>query len=163
MEKRIKDKRSSSAEPPRVDSYVEGMIMQVQQQLILLDKKLDTLVSQCQTRPFQRFDRPQHQGPAPRQENNYRERVLHKAICADCNKECEVPFKPTGDRPVYCKECFSKRKAGSGGGGAKFKENRDNKHRGEPAKARFFDRFVNEKSRKYGGRKKPLSRKRKKD
>jgi len=29
-----------------------------------------------------------------------------------CNKECEVPFKPSGDRPVYCKECFSKRKGG---------------------------------------------------
>lgn len=34
----------------------------------------------------------------------------HKAICAECNKECEVPFKPSGDRPVYCKDCFSKRK-----------------------------------------------------
>lgn len=39
-----------------------------------------------------------------------RERVLHKAVCADCHKDCEVPFKPTGERPVYCKECFSKRK-----------------------------------------------------
>jgi CxxC-x17-CxxC domain-containing protein len=37
-------------------------------------------------------------------------REMHKATCADCNKECEVPFKPSGDRPVYCKECFSKRK-----------------------------------------------------
>jgi CxxC-x17-CxxC domain-containing protein len=39
-----------------------------------------------------------------------RPREMHKATCADCKKECEVPFKPTGDRPVYCKECFSKRK-----------------------------------------------------
>ena len=39
-----------------------------------------------------------------------RPREMHKATCADCNKECEVPFKPSGDRPVYCKECFSKRK-----------------------------------------------------
>ena len=38
-------------------------------------------------------------------------REMHKAICADCKKECEVPFKPSGNRPVYCKECFSKRKA----------------------------------------------------
>ena len=37
-------------------------------------------------------------------------REMHKATCADCQKECEVPFKPSGDRPVYCKECFSKRK-----------------------------------------------------
>ena len=39
-----------------------------------------------------------------------RPREMHKAVCADCKKECEVPFKPSGDRPVYCKECFGKRK-----------------------------------------------------
>ncbi|HLF18861.1 MAG TPA: CxxC-x17-CxxC domain-containing protein [Candidatus Omnitrophota bacterium] len=39
-----------------------------------------------------------------------RPREMHKAVCADCGKECTVPFKPSGDRPVYCKECFSKRK-----------------------------------------------------
>lgn len=37
-------------------------------------------------------------------------REMHKATCADCTKECEVPFKPSGERPVYCKDCFSKRK-----------------------------------------------------
>ena len=40
-------------------------------------------------------------------------REMHKATCAECNKECEVPFKPSGDRPVYCKECFSKRRDSS--------------------------------------------------
>lgn len=35
-------------------------------------------------------------------------REMHKATCAECQKECEVPFKPTGERPVYCKECFAK-------------------------------------------------------
>ena len=63
-------------------------------------------------KPFQRFDHPHHQREA-RQDSSYKERVLHKAICADCNKECEVPFKPSQDRPVYCKDCFSKRKGGS--------------------------------------------------
>ena len=37
-------------------------------------------------------------------------REMHKATCSECNKECEIPFKPSGDRPVYCKDCFSKRK-----------------------------------------------------
>ena len=41
-------------------------------------------------------------------------REMFKATCADCQKECEVPFKPSGDRPVYCKECFAKRKGGGG-------------------------------------------------
>ena len=37
-------------------------------------------------------------------------REMHKSVCADCGKECEVPFRPTGDRPVYCKECWTKRR-----------------------------------------------------
>ena len=40
-----------------------------------------------------------------------RPREMHKTTCAECQKECEVPFKPSGDRPVYCKECFAKRKS----------------------------------------------------
>jgi len=41
---------------------------------------------------------------------NDRPREMHKAICADCKAECEVPFKPTGERPVYCRDCFAKHK-----------------------------------------------------
>ena len=35
-------------------------------------------------------------------------REMHKATCAGCQAECEVPFKPSGDRPVYCRDCFAK-------------------------------------------------------
>ena len=116
-------------------SDIEGLIVQVQQQLTYLDKKIDTLISQISARtfeaqqrpkpfersqPFQRFDQPGRQGEV-RQADNYRQRILHKAICADCNKECAVPFRPSQDRPVYCKDCFSKRK-----GGGSFKGRADN-------------------------------------
>ena len=30
--------------------------------------------------------------------------------CADCGDECEVPFVPKTDRPVYCSDCFKKNK-----------------------------------------------------
>jgi CxxC-x17-CxxC domain-containing protein len=33
---------------------------------------------------------------------------MHPAVCASCGAETEVPFKPSGDRPVYCFDCFSK-------------------------------------------------------
>ncbi len=36
---------------------------------------------------------------------------FHVAICAECGKEAQLPFKPRGDRPVYCSDCFSKRRA----------------------------------------------------
>lgn len=26
--------------------------------------------------------------------------------CAACGREARVPFKPRGDRPVYCSDCF---------------------------------------------------------
>lgn len=35
-------------------------------------------------------------------------REMHKTTCSECKKECEVPFKPNGKKPVYCKECFNK-------------------------------------------------------
>ena len=37
---------------------------------------------------------------------------MHPAVCAECGKETEVPFRPTGDRPVYCWDCFHKRGGG---------------------------------------------------
>ncbi|MEK7180725.1 MAG: CxxC-x17-CxxC domain-containing protein [Patescibacteria group bacterium] len=32
------------------------------------------------------------------------------AICSECKKKCEVPFRPTGDKPVYCRDCFGKQR-----------------------------------------------------
>jgi CxxC-x17-CxxC domain-containing protein len=37
-------------------------------------------------------------------------REMHKATCSECGKECEVPFKPTEGKPVYCKQCYMQRK-----------------------------------------------------
>lgn len=37
-------------------------------------------------------------------------REMHKATCSECGKECEVPFKPIDGKPVYCKECYMKKK-----------------------------------------------------
>ena len=39
---------------------------------------------------------------------NFGPREMTKVICSDCGKECEVPFKPTEGRPVYCQECLPK-------------------------------------------------------
>jgi CxxC-x17-CxxC domain-containing protein len=30
------------------------------------------------------------------------------AVCADCGQTCDVPFRPNGKKPVYCKACFPK-------------------------------------------------------
>jgi CxxC-x17-CxxC domain-containing protein len=36
--------------------------------------------------------------------------TMHKAVCDECHKSCEVPFRPSGDKPIYCNECFSSKK-----------------------------------------------------
>jgi len=37
-------------------------------------------------------------------------REMHKITCSECGKEAEVPFKPKEGLPVYCRECFMKKK-----------------------------------------------------
>ncbi len=37
-------------------------------------------------------------------------RQLYDATCADCGKTAQVPFQPTGSRPVYCNDCFRARR-----------------------------------------------------
>ncbi|MCD6358553.1 MAG: zinc-ribbon domain containing protein [Dehalococcoidia bacterium] len=35
-------------------------------------------------------------------------REMFPAVCAECGRDCEVPFQPRGDRPVYCSDCYRK-------------------------------------------------------
>ena len=49
---------------------------------------------------------------------------MHDVTCTKCGKACQVPFRPTGSKPVLCSECFSaegggsRDRARSGGNGA---------------------------------------------
>lgn len=36
------------------------------------------------------------------------EKPMFKATCSECGKACEVPFRPTGEKPVFCSDCFNK-------------------------------------------------------
>jgi len=37
------------------------------------------------------------------------DRPMYKAVCASCGQDCDVPFRPSGDRPVYCSRCFDEK------------------------------------------------------
>ncbi|MGE5416106.1 MAG: zinc-ribbon domain containing protein [Acidobacteriota bacterium] len=41
------------------------------------------------------------------------EREMHEATCASCGCDTKVPFRPSGDRPVYCSDCYRKEAAGN--------------------------------------------------
>ncbi len=54
---------------------------------------------------------------------------MHKATCSDCGNDCEVPFRPTGSKPVYCSDCFEKQ-----GGGARDRKPRFENRGGDNSK-----------------------------
>ena len=41
-------------------------------------------------------------------------RQLYNVKCSKCGKETQVPFKPSGDRPVYCRDCYMQQRQGGG-------------------------------------------------
>jgi CxxC-x17-CxxC domain-containing protein len=50
---------------------------------------------------------------------------LYSATCVNCGNTCEVPFKPMGNRPVFCRDCFKSQGEGNGAAmGPKKWENR---------------------------------------
>jgi CxxC-x17-CxxC domain-containing protein len=86
---------------------IVGLITKILEQLAALDKKVDSLIIKPS---FQPPVQAQVQGSG-RPSDHRQGRLMYQATCADCKKACEIPFKPSGDRPVYCQECFRRRKA----------------------------------------------------
>lgn len=96
-------KKARSKSVPKIDPYIEGLMAKLVERLIQIEKKIDRLASQTASRGS---------GPAPGpvQQPPRHERTMYEAICADCSKVCEVPFRPSEDRKVYCKSCWARRK-----------------------------------------------------
>ena len=39
-----------------------------------------------------------------------RPRQMYSVVCAECGVDTEVPFEPREGRPVYCSECYAKKR-----------------------------------------------------
>lgn len=37
-------------------------------------------------------------------------RKMYTTTCSQCGKQTQVPFQPTGEKPVYCQDCFQPRR-----------------------------------------------------
>ena len=59
-------------------------------------------------------DRGSDRGPAE----------MHSAVCDNCGKNCEVPFRPTSGKPVYCSNCFENQRSNSDSGNSRRYEQR---------------------------------------
>jgi CxxC-x17-CxxC domain-containing protein len=161
-------KRGSFSISPTGKPDVAALITKIGEQLVSLEKKVDILIGRPQERPFERehflkapesFSRPHHGYGKEKQGSHFKERKLYQVICADCNKECEVPFKPSADRPVYCRECFSRRN----GDGTLFKRKYDHRPKEQDfTQERHIDKQQGGENRMAVGAKKPFSKHRKK-
>ena len=122
MKKRAKAKAMKDSSPTRKSSAAKNELpdlvtamMKLVERLETLEKKTDLVISQTAVRLTElspHTQPPQRPAHVPQQNHGPRERVLYDAVCADCCKNCKVPFKPSENRPVYCPECFAIRKAG---------------------------------------------------
>jgi CxxC-x17-CxxC domain-containing protein len=55
-----------------------------------------------------------------------RPKEMHKAVCDNCGNDCEVPFRPSKDKPIYCSDCFERKE----GGGSRRPDRRDSRRSG---------------------------------
>ncbi len=68
----------------------------------------------------------------PRLKNYQLFKPFHKqqgfsAVCSDCGVECELPFQPKADKPVYCHKCWSNHKPHNHNGNHSRKRNNHKK------------------------------------
>jgi CxxC-x17-CxxC domain-containing protein len=48
-------------------------------------------------------------------------REMFSVTCSSCGQEAQVPFQPSGDKPVYCSTCFEKRRGSADrSGGSRY-------------------------------------------
>ena len=51
---------------------------------------------------------------------NRRTRELFSVTCSSCGQEAQVPFQPTGAKPVYCSGCYEQRRDSDRSGGNRY-------------------------------------------
>ncbi|OGI00700.1 MAG: zinc-binding protein [Candidatus Melainabacteria bacterium GWF2_37_15] len=39
---------------------------------------------------------------------DFRPRKMYDVVCTQCGADAQVPFQPNGNKPVLCKDCYSK-------------------------------------------------------
>jgi CxxC-x17-CxxC domain-containing protein len=90
-------------------------ISKIQEQLNALNRKMDIILGKLSNNggaPKPNYSPVPVSANIPTTINPPSQKMMYKVICADCKKECSIPFKPVADRPVYCKECFALRRSG---------------------------------------------------
>ena len=78
----------------------------VRDQMFYAEKGFENEPQRCRDcRTVRKSQRTTGLGAAPSSTAGLRE--MFDAVCAQCNTATTVPFKPRGDRPVYCRSCYT--------------------------------------------------------
>lgn len=70
------------------------------------------------------FDRGENRGGGRDRRDGDRPQ-MHRATCNECGSSCEVPFKPTGSKPIFCSNCFERK--GDNGAPRRDRDRRDSR------------------------------------
>jgi CxxC-x17-CxxC domain-containing protein len=79
----------------------EEFLFTVGEQAFYREKGLTHAPNRCKNC---REARKGRQGPRNHSESGAK--GMHSAVCSECGAETQVPFLPTGGRPIYCRNCF---------------------------------------------------------
>ena len=63
--------------------------------------------SNCFDKQDSRDSRP-NKFSGKRDKPRYEDRQMHDVVCDKCKKDCQVPFKPTAGKEIFCDDCFGK-------------------------------------------------------
>lgn len=81
----------------------QDFVFSVSEQEFYADKGFTNEPGRC---PECRAARKQNSNRDRNYSQNRRE--MHPATCANCGQQTTVPFVPSQDKPVYCKECYQR-------------------------------------------------------
>ena len=78
---------------------------------------------------------------------------LHDAVCDECGKDCQVPFRPSGEKPIYCSDCFEKKGGRDGSRSSRRVPRRRNfgdRDSGRSSRSSIGDRSISQLAEKIG-------------
>lgn len=70
-----------------------------------------------------------------------RPREMFRTVCSNCGNPCEVPFRPTTGKPVYCSDCFEKM-GGRGSSAGSLERDRRNDGPQAPRSDQYKTQFI---------------------
>ncbi|CCO08103.1 zinc-ribbon domain containing protein [Desulforamulus hydrothermalis] len=77
-------------------------VFTVREQEFFAEKGFQNDPSRCPSCRAARKQRMQGSG------GGYNQRQMYEAVCDECGCTTQVPFQPSGTKPVYCRDCFAR-------------------------------------------------------